>query len=345
LRLAIDLVALFSAFFWVVTSARAGDEQGGRTSLTNEKVRYTTPEKPYAILRRSDVEAVVVDNSAVDDDVLSGHRAGYSGLASLKHARRRVNLFIPAYAGVNLEHSHDGTTRSREVLFEPRHAPMHLRQVGEHVVELYQPETPHYHLESCLRYEILPDGTIEMTVECIPRKPAFRNGYIGLFFASYIEQPESPDIHFLGPGEGDEVADKRWIRGVTPEHGTLATHLGIGDERAFVYDPGFPLKLVFGFSKHRYSEPWYYGVSHGMALVFVFRERDRVRFTQSPSGGGQGNPAWDFQWFVPEYEVDRCYRFAMRLMYLPFESPRRIARAARAQCEALNRASTCPSGE
>ena len=73
-----------------------------------------------------------------------------------------------------------------------------------------------------------------------------------------------------------------------------------------------------------------------MALVLMFRERDRVRFTQSPSGGGQGNPAWDFQWFVPDYEIGKHYRFVMRAMYIPYESQQQIKSAAAKHLAELN---------
>jgi hypothetical protein len=271
------------------------------------------------------VEAVVVDNRAVDDEVLPGHRAGYSGVASLKHTQRRENLFVPAYAGLNFEHIHDGTVQEQKVLFEPRHTAMELRAIDECTAELYQAPTPHFGLESCLRYQLLDDGTIEMTLECIPRRRTFQNRYVGLFWASYIHQPESLDIHFKGHGVG-EAAAARWIRGVTPAHGVLATHLATDDDREFAHDSQFPLSLVFGFSKHCYSEPWYYGVSHDMALVFMFRPQDRIRLTQSPSGGGQGNPAWDFQCFLSDYQVDRRYQLVMRAMYIGYESPEQIER-------------------
>ena len=87
------------------------------TSLSDAKVRYRVPEKAYVILKRAGVEAVIVDNRAVDDAVLPGHRAGYSGVASLRGAGRKDNLFVPGYAGLNFEHIHDGTVQKREVLF------------------------------------------------------------------------------------------------------------------------------------------------------------------------------------------------------------------------------------
>jgi hypothetical protein len=62
-----------------------------------------------------------------------------------------------------------------------------------------------------------------------------------------------------------------------------------------------------------------------MAFVQVFRARDRVWLTQSPSGGGQGNPAWDFQFLVPDYQVDQAYQMTMRALYIPFESPQQVA--------------------
>ncbi|MHC4497005.1 MAG: hypothetical protein ACYSYM_14405, partial [Planctomycetota bacterium] len=109
------------------------------------------------------------------------------------------------------------------------------------------------------------------------------------------------------------------------------------DNRDFPHDAEFPLSLVFNFSDYRYSQPWYYGVSGGMALVLMFRPCDEVRLSQSPSGGGKGNPAWDFQWFVPEYEVGRRYRFVMRTMYLPFESQEQLIKATARHRAALNR--------
>ncbi len=321
-------VSLLGAF------AVQGDELPRLTTLSDTSIRYQVPEKPYVVLKQRDVEVVVVDNRAVDDDVLPGHRAGYSGIASLKHAHRRDNLFVPSYAGLNFEHIHDGTKQDRKVLFEPRNAPMELRVVDEHTAELYQKPTPTWGLESCHRYRLLNDGTIEMTFECIPRRRSYRYDYVGLFWASYIHQPESLDIHFKGH-EADGPKETRWIQGVTPAHGTFSTHVASDDKRVFSHEADFPLTLVFNRSRYCYAEPWYFGVSHGMALVLMFRPKDAIRLSQSPSGGGRGNPAWDFQYFVPEYEVGQRYQFVMQAMYIPYESPEQIKRITQPNRQAL----------
>lgn len=74
-------------------------DEPARTTFSDPSIRYSVPEKAYVMLARGDVEAAIVDNRAVDDEVLPGHRAGYSGVALLRHARRRENVFVPLSLG------------------------------------------------------------------------------------------------------------------------------------------------------------------------------------------------------------------------------------------------------
>jgi hypothetical protein len=326
---------LSSLALLLYSAAAAAADPPKRTTLSDSTIRYVVPKKPYMILKRADVEAVIVNNEAVNDEVLKDHRAGYSGVGSLKGAGRAENYFVPTVAGLNFEHIIDGTNQDRKILFEPRNAPMELRRIDEHIAELHQPPTPHYALESCLRYQMLEDGAIEMTLECIPRKENFKNGYINLFWASYINKPESLDIHFKGHGETESAEKTRWIRGVTPSHGTLSTHPAHDDTREFAHFDPFPLTLVFNLSKYRYREPWYYGVNGGVAYAQMFRPKDRVRLTQSPSGGGKGNPAWDFQVFFPNYKVGERYQLVMRAMLVKYESPEQVEKATAKHRRAL----------
>lgn len=285
------------------------------TSLSDPKVKYEVPKKPYVVLKHGNLEAVIVDNQAVDDDVLKKHRAGYGGIAELRHTEQPRSVFVPGIAGLNFEHIHDGTKRDNDVLFEPRRAKMELRVIDARTAELYQPPTPNWHLESCARYRLLDGDAVEMTFECIPRKLVFRNGYVGLFWASYIDQPESKDIHFRGSDDGGKTT--KWLTGVTPRHGVDAVHPAVGDAREWKHDADFPMTLVFNRSKLRYAESWYVGKSRGMAVAMLFRPADNILFTQSPSGGGKDCPAWDFQWFLDDYKVDTRYQMVMRMVYTP----------------------------
>jgi len=53
----------------------------------------------------------------------------------------------------------------------------------------------------------------------------------------------------------------------------------------------------------------------------MFERAEGVRFTHSPSGGGLNaeaattNPAWDFQYLIPKYEVKKEYGFRARVVY------------------------------
>ncbi len=313
-------------FGWIlmVSSASclaAGPAQPpGVTSLTNPKLKYEEPAVRQIEMKRGPVSITVVDNAAVPPV----HRAGYNGIASLTHEARKKSLFVPAYAGLNLELIHDGTHVPRDRMMEPRRAPMRLRKIDSHTVELHQPPTPTWALESCTRFRMLPDGAVEMTFECIPRKVVFKQGYIGLFWASYIDKPESKAIHFIGrPREAKTDAKPGWIEAITPKHGVDSTHVSVLDRRDLRPSDDFPMNyMAFSYSKHVYSEPYYYGLSHGMAMAFVFRKKDLIRFSQSPSGGGAGNPAWDFQYMISDYRVDRAYGFVMRMVYVPFKDRR-----------------------
>ena len=309
----------------------------GITSLTSPSVKFTVPKEHHAVLKRGPITAIIVDNHAVDVPELPGHRAGYSGVASLRHEKSAGNFFVPEVSGLNFEHIHDGTMAVNAEKFEPRRAPMELRVVDPFTVELYQATTPNWKLESCGRYHLLPDGTLEYTFECVPRAATFQQRYIGLFWASYIAVPEDRAIHFRGREAAASGAGE-WLRTVTPAHGVDSTHPPVGPLPRIPFHADFPLTLANHRSRYVHTEPWYFGVSHGLAFAQMFRERDRIWFAQSPTGGGGNNPAWDFQWFITDWKVGESYGFVMRAALAPFESREQIEQATRAHRAFLNSA-------
>ena len=81
----------------------------------------------HDLFRYGELEAVIGDN-----DGAGSQRAGYNGIWSLKHETADRSLFVPGIAGLNHEHIFDGATNgSQEVFFEPRHAPMTFKRLGD----------------------------------------------------------------------------------------------------------------------------------------------------------------------------------------------------------------------
>jgi hypothetical protein len=111
-------------------------------------------------LENGALRVVVADNETFGAD----HRAGYNGVADLRLAAGdHKNLFVPSYAGLNLEHVFSGDAESFGWnIFEPRRFPMQLIRHSTNCVELRQERTEHWPLRSRLVYE-LKDDAIDFT--------------------------------------------------------------------------------------------------------------------------------------------------------------------------------------
>jgi hypothetical protein len=244
-----------------------------------------------------DLKAVIGDNSAA-----GGHRAGYNGVWSLTHKTEPANLFVPAVAGLNLEHIFDGDKRdadnSRKVFFEPRHAPMTLKKISAAEAELHQPPTPTFHLESWTRFKLSAPHYLDMTFRCRPTQHAFAHGYVGLFWASYISAPEDKSIYFRQGG--------LWQQLCTQRHNDESTVRARDDKIDLKFSKGLGDALYRNLSPLRFDEPFYYGLFRKHIFILMFDRTAGVRFTHSPSGGGLNkprqttNPAWDFQYVIPK---------------------------------------------
>jgi hypothetical protein len=259
-----------------------------------------------------DLTAVIGDNTAAGE-----HRAGYNGVWSLTHRAEPANLFVPAVAGLNLEHIFDGDKRdtdgSRRIFFEPRFAPMMFRKLSAAEAELHQPPTPTFHLESWTHFALRPPHYLDFTFRCRPTQHAFAHGYIGLFWANYINAPEDKSIYFLG--------GKLWQQLCSQRHDDESTVRHRDDTITLAFSPGLGDALYRNLSPLRFDEAFYHGFFRNQIFILMFDRVAGIRFTHSPSGGGVNpqrqttNPAWDFQYLLPRYEVNNEYSIRGRVVY------------------------------
>jgi hypothetical protein len=261
-----------------------------------------------------DLTAIIGDNAAAGP-----HRGGYSGLWSLTHKAEKTNLFVPAVAGFNFEHIFDGETLDpkgeTKIYFEPRNSPMEFRKVSATEAELHQPPTPTFFLESWTTFKLVEPRYVDFTFRCRPTQHAFKRGYIGLFWASYINAPDDKSMYLRGKD--------LWLQHCTPAHDAMSTVVHAKDE----LDPSFARDyrdcLYMNLSPMKYEVPLFYGLFRDMTAIVMFDRTDGVRLTHSPSGGGTNaerqttNPAWDFQYVLSKYDVNVDYGFKARLVYRP----------------------------
>ena len=253
-----------------------------------------------------DLTAVIGDNEPYD-----GRRAGYNGVHRLLHRTQPKSLFT--IAGLNFEHIFDGDQDLRgdvKTFFEPRNAPMEFRKISETEAELHQPPTPTFHLESWTQLKLVAPHYIDFTFRCKPHQHVFTNGFIGLFWASYIDNPENKSIYFRD-GKG-------WVQLCSQVHFDECTVVHVSEKPEIKTVQGGRQAMYRNFSPLRFSDPVYTGYYGTHQAIVMFDRTEGIRFAHSPSAGGPPSAtevAWDWQFIIPAYEVLKEYGYRARFAY------------------------------
>jgi len=273
----------------------------------------------FADLRSEELFCTIGNNSETGI-----HRSGYNGVFKLTSVHQKESLFVPQIAGLNLEHVFDGSSRGvdRDIFFEPRRAPMEFKVLDEQTVVLHQPPLPVWKVESTTTFRLVDPYYIDVSFECVPHADHFEGGAFGLFWASYINGPLDKSVYFL---RADANGNRLWQQFSTQYHNHDSTVKHAEDSFTWKFAPEAPNSLFSNISDIRYAEPFFYGQFRNMVFIVIFDEADGVRFSHSPSGGGvtpggdDTNPAWDFQWVIPDYQVGTKYQFNYRVVYKKWE--------------------------
>ncbi|MGC9318840.1 MAG: hypothetical protein ACP5KN_12485, partial [Armatimonadota bacterium] len=116
-----------------------------------------------------------------------------------------------------------------------------------------------------------------------------------------------------------EPVGEAWQTLCSPEHDTRSTVCSIDTDPELPHRMSRPT-LAYSYSDLAWMRPFFYGRRRNMVFALMFEDDHDVRFTHSPTGGGDGNPAWDFQWVLHEPEVDVEYLLRARAVYRPWVS-------------------------
>lgn len=268
-----------------------------------------------------DLTVVIGDNEA-----RAGQRAGYNGVQSLVSAHHPgESLFVPGLAGINLAHLLDGRDMSdRDDYFEPRRHPMEVEKVDAQTVMLHQGTTPTLGVQSLATLSLREPHYIDIDLRVVLRRDTLQHDYLLAFYASYINAPEAHGMHFVGRAREEPVGEA-WLELNTPEHNTDSTVCRIDIEPELPHEM-LRDTLAYSYSDLAWIRPFFYGRWRNMVFALMFESGHDLRFTHSPTGGGDGNPAWDFQWVIHEPQVDEEHHLRARAFFKPWEHERDIWR-------------------
>jgi hypothetical protein len=262
------------------------------------------------VMEKGDLKAVFIDNSSYGE-----HLKGYNGISELYHKEQDSTLFTTFHAGVNLEHIFGGD--SLVSLFEPRKDAMTIEKLSDSKVMLHQPETTISHVESWTTFQMMEPHYIDVDFRFVVHDDAmFNHGYIGIFWASYINSPKILGINFKGKKKNSNDKAK-WIYSYSEKHNENGTHISDKDDLEPYMAPNFNVGLAVEVSDYVFTEPYYYGRFNNMVFAYLFKEPEEgyIRFSKSPSGAGVGRPAWDFQYILPDFVVGKEYSIKLRVVY------------------------------
>ena len=267
-------------------------------------------------LKEGVLEAVLATNEKTD-----WHGGGYNGMARLAHKDQGDPLFIPFYSGFNFEHVFDG----QDAGFSPRGGKLSLWRFGPGSAGIYRAaaDCP-WGLASMTRFTLVAPHAIDVDFTAVPTLAKYANDYIGMFWASYINNPRDRAIYFLGRIKDDRQSPSRWITATSPAHDVRSTHVAsfeppVWKKLDISKWPG----LAANFSNYEFDALFYFGRVHNMVWVYMFDAQaisstQTLRFSQSPVGGGNLNPAWDFHVVARPYKVGSPIRWRARCIYKPF---------------------------
>jgi len=270
-------------------------------------------------LETKELKIIICNNAEIGE-----HRAGYNGVMNLVHKGQGINVFVPAYCGLNYETSSiAGLEQDKEQLFEPRRRPMTIERKTDGAIVLHQEPSDFKGIEATITFRCCEPFYIDQTVEIKFYKKLQDASEFSSLWASYVNAPENKHVYLIGRAKDD--AEARWLDVTKESHGSPEyTVRNLGDDVETVIDhlqnqerqeaSKIPIEDFV------WEEPYYYGLYGDYVFIMMFAKKETVRFAYSPTGGGPTNPAWDYVFWLPNYDIGATYQFKARLAYKKYAS-------------------------
>ena len=249
---------------------------------------------------------------------------GYNGVRQLYSLHGpQENIFRSAWgSSLNFEFVYDVSGRS----MTPRWlggkmgtppTPSRLTRLDDNSVRLetFVPEPRR--IDVSTTFTLVAPHYIDLETTVIAHPNSFEGDWLGVFWASYIHNPENKTTYFRG--HRDKNSPAQWIESLMEQ--PLNPRVFASEADTLV--PGEPNPdggLFHNIRPIRYAYPFFYGCWRDMMLEMMFKSTESLRFAIQPTGGGLTNPAWDFALLIQNCQPLTPYTFSARVLFKPFVS-------------------------
>lgn len=300
-----------------------------------EQIRYVPEQQdPSITIETADVVAKVIDNTglelAANPDVHSyygryglgalvgfSHHLGYHGLRSFYHKAEKRNLVVPFASWLNLQAVElsgiaNDPVDERAWAGVGRGWPIRMESRGAGAALAIDP-LPRTQLSYSIEFQPAePDG-VDFSIRFrFGRRPEAGPRRFRASWPCYMNACD--DVRLFYP-RGDSAEGFRWAAlGERPD-------IVLGEPVGYVHAQRV-------FTAEAQALPLAYGPLGEYALILMFSDPS-VRFFVVDCGGHSSlspvqNPAWDFQWVVDDYPLDREIGFDGRIVYTRIDGPQDV---------------------
>jgi hypothetical protein len=173
-------------------------------------------------------------------------------------------------------------------------------------------------IDVCTIFSVVPPHYIDLETTIIAHPNSFQGDWLGLFWASYIHQPEHKTTYFQG--RRNRHSPVEWVQSLAEEPPNPRVFADESEETLLPIEPNPDGRLFHNIRPTRYAAPMFFGRWRNMMLQMMFKTENALRFAIQPTGGGLKNPAWDFALVIKDCQPLTRYRFNARVAFKPFVS-------------------------
>lgn len=230
-------------------------------------------------------------------------------------------------------------------MFTPRQDACEVASLDGHRYQLNWPaQGSQWGVGATMLYDLSEENQIDLSFQCQLTRAVSPHGHLAMMWASYMHRTVDRSIRFWGVHNGQTG----WVLlGEDRQQGFETGTIAYAEAEPLAHDPEAQLLNLVEYSDKFFITPFYYGLLQDpssedpLLYMVLFDQADTIRFAMwnfIRNEAGQADPhspAWDWQFVIPQPELNQTYGYRARIIIEPFKGEAQLWRHYRQWQQAL----------